>query len=135
MLVPLLALSPTLPQQRRSFHFTMIPSLNWLTIPGHHQWPLTSVRHLPTSNTFVPQSYSTDAGLWNPINEELRSYWIRNGPNKCRNKDCDFSATERIYQGTGDKLKKSALTESCFRRVLRNDESSEWILYSHLRNQ
>jgi hypothetical protein len=76
--------------------------------------------------------YSTDAALWNPINEEHRSYWIRNGPASCQNKECDFSSTLRMYgNGTGDKLQKRFLSDTCFRRELRNGETvcREWLLY------
>lgn len=75
--------------------------------------------------------FPTDAALWNPITEELRSYWTRKGPNMCQNRECDFSETQRIY-GTGEKLKRRCLTISCFRRELRNGETvmREWLLYS-----
>src|SRR6478609_5052268 len=33
--------------------------------------------------------YSNDTALWDPITEELRSYWVRNGPANCQNKECD----------------------------------------------
>jgi hypothetical protein len=79
----------------------------------------------------VGSGYSTDPGLWNSINDDLCSYWIRNGPGSCQNKECDFTVTQHIY-GTGDKLQKRFLTKSCFYRELRNGESvsREWLLYS-----
>ena len=73
----------------------------------------------------------TDPGLWNTKYTVTVDHWIFNGPTKCQNHDCDFSNSRRVY-GEGEKTQKRYLTNTLFKRELRNGEfiKREWLLYS-----
>lgn len=43
--------------------------------------------------------YNSDPGLWrNIINQQVRAYWAKMGPELCQNKDVTLSASEQIYK-------------------------------------
>jgi hypothetical protein len=79
----------------------------------------------------IPTAFSTDPALWHPINNELRSYWINKGPSTCQNHTCGLSKSARDYT-EGGKTKTRYLSQTAFKRVLRNGETvtREWLLYS-----
>ena len=73
----------------------------------------------------------TDPGLWNTKYTVTVDHWIFNGPTKCQNHDCDFSNSRRVF-GEGEKTQTRYLTNTLFKRELRNGEfiKREWLLYS-----
>lgn len=70
---------------------------------------------------------NADPGFWGDIDEPTRKYWLQMGPDKCRNKDADNAASERIH-----KQQKRYFSKSLFMRKLNNGElvKREWLLYS-----
>lgn len=74
-----------------------------------------------------PAPYSSDPACWDKIDEEMRAYWIKMGPQNCQNIDADVAASERQ-----DKHQKRYFSKTLFERKLANGETvqKEWLLYS-----
>lgn len=72
-------------------------------------------------------TWSSDPACWETINEDMRKYWIKMGPETCQNKDADVAASERQH-----KHQKRYFSKTLFTRKLANGESveREWLLYS-----
>uniref|UniRef100_H3A5Q3 TTF-type domain-containing protein n=1 Tax=Latimeria chalumnae TaxID=7897 RepID=H3A5Q3_LATCH len=71
-----------------------------------------------------------DPGMWSPVTEELRSYWVTKGTDECQHADGDFSASERKYE---HEQHPRRCTRSMFQRVYtKSGEVSErkWLIYS-----
>lgn len=92
-----------------------------------------AIKLLP--NLHSPTTYSTDPCLWAPIDNDLRDYWVTNGPAKCNNRSGsasgDYAASVRMYDEGGKKRERS-FYPSLFQRQLCNGEfvNREWLLYS-----
>lgn len=74
-----------------------------------------------------PATYSLDPACWEKIDEDMRAYWIKIGPESCQNKDADVAASERQH-----KHQKRYFSKTLFKRKLANGETQprEWLLYS-----
>ena len=80
------------------------------------------------------EAFSSDPGqLPEPIPEDLRNYWIREGADHCRNKDgADFSKTKRDYAN-----QSRYLNESLFQCIMAYKEFRfrKWLIYSPSTNR
>jgi hypothetical protein len=52
-------------------------------------------------------TFPDDPGLWDPITQDLRDYWIFKGTDSCSHTDADFSETVREYPRQNRYLTKS----------------------------
>ena len=82
--------------------------------------------HRPDNSAGQMTNIQTDPGLWQ-VTEELRSYWIREGPERCSNRDSDFRDTKRAYSSQSRYLQRSM-----FSGTLPNGQTTDrsWLIYS-----
>lgn len=83
---------------------------------------------------------SADVALWKSFGGSknyLQEYWIRKGPSRCQNFDCDFSNSVRKYEALplqdGKKITETRkCRSSMFFKELQNGDrvKREWLLYS-----
>ncbi|KAK9957709.1 hypothetical protein ABG768_011932, partial [Culter alburnus] len=62
-------------------------------------------------------SLSTDPARWGKIDESVRAYWARKGPESVQNKDANVKASERHY-----KYQKRLFSKTHFKRKHLNGE-------------
>ena len=81
---------------------------------------------LSTAEAFVSVP-STDPALWNTSDSKLVDYWIRCGPETCRNRDGSYIKSSRNIKNINMKLNNSA-----FEKTLLSGETKQrqWLLYS-----
>ena len=65
-------------------------------------------------------TWSSDPACWEKIDEDVRKYWIKMGPDACQNKDANVAASE-----TQHKHQKRYFSKTLFSRKLANGESVE----------
>ena len=70
---------------------------------------------------------STDPALWNITYAKVVDYWIRRGPETCRNRDGQYIKSSRSVKNINRKLNDSAFT-----KILPSGETKQrhWLLYS-----
>lgn len=80
-----------------------------------------------TEQSQSTDSLSTDPARWGKIDESVRAYWARKGPESVQNKDANVKASERHY-----KHQKRLFSKTHFKRKHLNGEylPREWLLYS-----
>lgn len=96
--------------------------------PDHESSQIQPSEH-EEANSISPHDpeYGPDPGLWKKITENVRLYWILNGPSKCQNHDCSFQASERHYSDQNRKFSQKFI----FRNHISGEKiRREWLLYS-----
>ncbi len=58
----------------------------------------TETATAPDRPTATTDSYATDPACWGKIDENVRAYWARKGPESCQNKEANVKASERHYK-------------------------------------
>ncbi len=81
----------------------------------------------PDRPTATTDSYATDPACSGKIDENVRAYWARKGPESCQNNEANVKASERHY-----KHQKRLFSKTHFKRKHLNGASlpREWLLYS-----
>jgi hypothetical protein len=94
-------------------------SIGLSTADGESRETSTSVQ----TETF----HLTDPALWNTTDAKLVDYWIRRGPETCRNRDGKYIKSSRNFKNITRKLNDSAFT-----KTLPSGQSTprHWLLYS-----
>lgn len=81
---------------------------------------------------------NADAALWDSFGGSknyLQEYWMREGPSRCQNFECDFKNSDRKYEVLQDGKKITEIRKcrsSMFFKELQNGEKvkRDWLLYS-----
>lgn len=94
-------------------------SIGLSTADGESRETSTSVQ----TDTF----HLTDPALWNTADAKLVDYWIRRGPETCKNRDGKYIKSSRNFKNITRKLNDSAFT-----KTLPSGQSRprHWLLYS-----